>query len=137
MKEVKANRTVKTDDKKTPWVALLSGLGIGYAITCIIFIAYAIILTYTDTTEKNIPIVVTVTVVLSVLIAGYDAAKAVTKKGWLWGMLAGLLYAFIMFLIGMSVIRNFGFSGKMLTLLVLSVAGGGLGGILGINLKKK
>ncbi len=136
MNEANAMKNLKTKDKKTPLVALLSGLGIGYAITCIIFIAYAILLTYTNITEKNIPIVVLATVVLSVLVAGYDAAKAVEKKGWLWGMLAGLLYAVIMILIGLSVLRNFGLDGKMFTLLVLSLAGGGLGGIIGINFKK-
>ena len=136
MREKKRMPDIKSELKNAPIAAILSGLGIGYAITCIIFIAYAILLTYTDITEKNIPIVVLATVVLSVLVAGYDAAKAASNKGWLWGMVAGLLYAVIMLLVGLSVMKNFGFGAKTATLLILSLAGGGLGGIIGINYKK-
>ena len=117
--------------------SLVSGVMIGYAITIIVFITYAILLTYTNLSEENISLVVTTTSIISVFIAGFDAARYQTKKGWLWGLLAGLIYGIILitimiFMQGGIISFSRGFS-----MLILSLAGGGLGGVIGINLKKK
>lgn len=136
MKSIKMTKPVKTDETKSPVKSLVIGVSMAYAITAIVFIAYAILLTYTDMTEKNIPIVVIITVVFSVLVAGFDSARGAIKKGWLWGIGAGLIYAFFMILIGLCVSPGFGFDSKTVMLIVLSLAGGGLGGIVGINIKK-
>lgn len=136
MGEAKVVKTTKsTDEKKSPVVALIKGISIAYALTAVIFIIYAILLTYTDINEKNIPLVVMITVVISVLIAGFDAARGANKKGWLWGMGAGVIYAFIMIMIGICVSPVFSFDTKTIMIVVLSLAGGGLGGIGGINIK--
>lgn len=123
--------------QKSPVLSLLTGLGISYAFTVLVFIVYAILLTYTEVTEKNLPLVVMITVVVSVLIAGFDAAKGAKQKGWLWGMGAGFIYAFIMILIGMCFKPSFSVDAKTIVTLILSLAGGGLGGIIGVNISKK
>lgn len=135
MNEAKITKSTKTDEKKSPVIALIKGISIAYALTAVIFIIYAILLTYTNINEKNIPLVVMITVVVSVLIAGFDAARGACKKGWLWGMGAGVIYAFIMIMIGICISPVFSFDTKTIMLLVLSIAGGGLGGIAGINIK--
>jgi len=115
---------------------VISGVLVAYAITCIVFIAYAILLTYTDMTEKNIPLIVTLTTIISVIIAGVDAAKGASGKGWLWGMIAGALYGILLISIMTWIRKAFIMDSRSLTLIILSVAGGGLGGVLGINMKK-
>ena len=123
-------------NNKNPIIAMLVGLGIAYAMTVIIFILYAILITYTSISEKNLEIVVMITVVLSVLIAGFDSARAATSRGWLWGMGAGALYAIIMLCIGLCISPEIQLGAKTIMTIVLSLAGGGIGGILGINIKK-
>ena len=123
-------------NNKNPIIAMLVGLGIAYAMTAIIFILYAILITYTSISEKNLEIVVMITVVLSVLIAGFDSARAATSRGWLWGMGAGALYAIIMLCIGLCISPEIQLGAKTIMTIVLSLAGGGIGGILGINIKK-
>ncbi len=117
-------------------MATIGGVGIAYAITCIVFIAYALLLTYSNISEKYIPVVVIVTCIISVMVAGFDAAKSAESKGWLWGIIAGLIYVSILILIGLWVKKDIAFEAKAVTLLIISLAGGGLGGMFGINLKK-
>ncbi len=116
---------------------LVTGVLVGYAITVIIFLGYSMLITYTSMSEKNMPIVVAVTTLLSVIVAGFDAAHGAEHRGWLWGMGAGLVYVIILAVIMMVALKGFAFDSQTLTVIILSVAGGGLGGVLGINLKGK
>lgn len=122
---------------KTRFTGLLSGILIAYAITCISFIACALLLTYTSLSEERVPIIMILTVLVSVTVAGFDAAKKAGSKGWLWGMAAGAIYAFILICIETWVSDGFLVDSKTVSSVVLSVAGGGFGGIIGINFRKK
>jgi putative membrane protein (TIGR04086 family) len=107
-----------------------------YAITCIVFLSYAMLITYTNMSERNLPFVVAVTTLLSVMVAGFDAARGAETRGWLWGMLAGLIYVLIMAMIMVIMLPTFAVDMRTILVCVLGIAGGGLGGILGINLKR-
>ena len=124
-------------EKATQIKALTIGVLMGYAITCIIFLGYSILITYTSMNERNLPMVVAITTLLSVIVAGYDAAKGAESKGWLWGMGAGLIYIIILIGLMMSVLHQFAVDGRTVTVIVLSIAGGGMGGVLGINFRRR
>jgi len=79
------------------------------------------------------PLVVAGATLISVIVAGFDAAKGAENKGWFWGIVAGFVYAVILMLIMTLVLRNFTVDSRTATVLVLSLAGGGLGGVIGIN----
>ena len=117
--------------------SLAVGVLMGYAITCIIFLGYSMLITYTSMTERNLAMVVAVTTLLSVMVAGYDAAKGADNKGWLWGMAAGLIYILILTILMMSVLQRFAVDTRTITSIILALAGGGMGGILGINMRRK
>lgn len=131
MGEVFSNMEFKLQAK-----SLFTGVVIGYAITCLVFISYALLLTYTAITEENISLVVTLTTIVSVLVAGFDAARGASSKGWLWGIVAGFSYAVILVGIMSWIQQSLILDSRAITLLILSLAGGGLGGVIGINLKK-
>jgi len=132
-------RAAKTavEIKKSPVKGLVSGVLVGYAITCICFIAYSLLITYTSLGEEHTAMVVTLTTLFSVLVAGFDAARAAETRGWLWGIAAGLVYAVILLALGGLFIPGAGISGKTISILAMSLAGGGLGGVIGINVKRK
>ena len=132
----KPERFGAMDDVGSRIGALVSGTLIAFAITCTVLIGYAMLITYSTFTGENLPLVVTLTCLVSVLVAGFDSAKGAHSKGWLWGILAGLAYALILAAIGVWVNRGFAVDTRTLTLVVLSIAGGGFGGVLGINLKR-
>jgi putative membrane protein (TIGR04086 family) len=108
----------------------------GFAITAIVFLGYAMLITYTQLSERSLHTVVAVTTLLSVLVAGFDAARGAPYKGWLWGMGAGFLYIAVLAIIMVIMLPDFGVDGRTVLVLGLAVVGGGLGGILGINVKR-
>jgi len=121
---------------KTQLKHMAVGVIMAYAITGIAFLAYAMLVTYTNMSERNMPTVVAITTLLSVMVAGFDAAKGAPRRGWLWGMGAGAIYVLIMAMIMIGMLPDFAADSRTLTTILIGVAGGGLGGILGINLRK-
>ncbi len=136
MKDDKKNKKNIKIENISVFSGIIKGLGIGYAITAAIFIIYACLITYTQMTEKNIHIIVMLTTTISVLAAGITTASGAEKRGWLYGMLSGFLYVVIMIMIGVIISPTVKLGSKTFMLAVLSLAGGGLGGIIGINIKK-
>ncbi|MDR0958545.1 MAG: TIGR04086 family membrane protein [Clostridiales bacterium] len=124
-------------DTKGRFLSVVTGVLIGYAISCAAFIACALALTYTDMSESSVPVIVTITSILSAAVAGFDASRGAETKGWLWGMAGGLLYSIILVCIGIWATENFALDMRTVALFVLCVAGGGLGGVIGINFHKK
>jgi putative membrane protein (TIGR04086 family) len=123
-------------EKGNQMKSLVFGVLIGYAITCIMFLGYSMLITYTDMTERHLPIMVAVTTLLSALVAGFDAAKGAESKGWLWGVVAGFIYIVVLMVLMMSVLQRFAVDGRTIILIMLALAGGGAGGMLGINLRQ-
>lgn len=127
----------KKENKRTAqgniWLCLLRGLAAAFAITCIIFIGFGILLTYTDLSEEVLPTVSLGCTALSAAAAGFDWGSCMGQKGLLWGLLAGLAYTLLLILIT-------GLAGNGLQLelsgimtLIVAMAGGSIGGILGVN----
>jgi putative membrane protein (TIGR04086 family) len=125
-----------TGFKKEQITSLVMGVVIAYAITATIFIATAIVITYTNLSEAVLPSIVMVTCVLSVFVAGFDSSRKANKNGWAWGMMAGLLYGLIFVCIIIWASGGFVADLRKLMVLCLSVVGGGIGGAVGINFKK-
>ncbi len=132
MKTGKFERKINSDEKGSPFLYILKGTAIAYAITLVVFIVYAILLTYTDTTEENIKTIVMVTVVVSVLVSGYDSARGIKNRRLIWGVVSGLVYSIIMIGVGFCIVPDYTFSITTLINLILCIAGGGFGGILSI-----
>lgn len=137
-KSEKKKQTKRKEDEKSrsQTVAMLKGMAVAYAITCIVFIAYGLLLTYTGVSEERIPMVALICTAVSAAVAGFDWAKCANSRGILWGIFAGLVYGVILFLLHGAAGNGFGFQMAKLTMLLVAIAGGGIGGILGINLKK-
>ncbi|MDR1640946.1 MAG: TIGR04086 family membrane protein [Clostridiales bacterium] len=125
---------VKSESSR--FLSLVQGVLVGYAVTVIIFLAYSILITYTNMPDDKTPIVVAAATLVSVMIAGFDAARGAEAKGWFWGIMAGLIYAIILVALMTIVLKEFAYDSRTVTLLLLSLAGGGLGGVIGINFTK-
>lgn len=117
------------------WLCLIRGLAVAFAITCILFIGFGILLTYTALSEDLLPVISLVSTALSAAAAGWDWASCMKKRGLFWGMAAGAAYAVLLFLV--TGLAGSGFSLELsgVMTLVVALAGGGIGGILGVNRK--
>ena len=119
--------------KKTPLAALLKGIVISYIITMLVFIIYAILLTYTNISPDYISITALVTTAASCIICGFVTAKASGSKGLLWGIVSGGCYMIIMFTLGFATIPTFALNQKLVVSLCLALGGGAVGGVFGVN----
>ena len=125
----------RTRERQTGGTALclLRGMGIAFAITCIIFIGFGMILTYTAASEESLPLVSLICTALSVAAAGYDWAACKRKRGLLWGALAGLVYTALLYVITSLAADSFVLHASGLMTLAVALAAGVIGGILGVN----
>lgn len=124
-------------NKPNTFFSIIKSVLIAYTFTIFVFIIYGAMLTYTEITEKHTQLIVMITTVISVLICGFLTAKNASKNGLIVGMLSGSFYALIMILISICVSPSISLNKKTIMIIVLSLSGGGLGGIFGINLKQK
>ena len=129
----------KKPEKKTAdgnvALCLVRGMAVAFAITCIIFIGFGILLTYTELTEESLPLVALVCTALSAAAAGYDWAACMQKKGLLWGLAAGAVYTVLLYLITSLASDSFALQLSGIMTLIVALAGGAVGGILGVNRK--
>lgn len=129
---------MKNDTKAEVSVfAPMKGTALAYIITAIVFIIYALLLTYTDISEKNTAAVVLVTLALSLAVGGCKAAVQTGRRGLLYGMATGFLYVLIMVCMGMFFLPGYSIGSKTVVCLLLAVSSGGLGGIIGVNISRR
>ena len=133
-KKPKKKKESKTNGGKTG-LCLGRGMAVAFAITCIIFIGFGILLTYTDLSEESLPLVSLVCTALSSAAAGYDWAACMQKKGILWGMAAGAVYTVLLYLVTSLASDRFGLELSSIMTLAVALAGGAVGGVLGVNRK--
>ena len=121
--------------KSSPVLALFKGILISYIITMVIFIVFALLITYTDISEKHIGTVIKVTTAIVCILSGLITAGSANRGGLVWGIISGISYVAIMCIIGFALIPDYSLTSKLIVSLMLAVAGGGVGGVIGINLK--
>ena len=136
--EMKKKQKKKTEKKIADGnvaLCLVRGMAVAFAITCIIFIGFGILLTYTELTEESLPLVALVCTALSAAAAGYDWAACMKQKGILWGLAAGAVYTVLLYLITSLASDRFALELSGVMTLIVALAGGAVGGILGVNRK--
>ncbi len=118
-----------------PVLAVCLCSALGYVLTAAVFLIYAALLTYTNISEDAMKIVVTAAVGVSVVIGGFFVARAIKKRGIVWGVLTGLMYGVLMIITVACFKPDFAPSLKTGIILSLCLCGGGVGGIIGVNFK--
>ncbi len=122
-------------NEKLNVVSLMKGLLVSYIITIPVFMLLALILTNTDFPKRLITPAVVVTTVISVLTAGFVSTRGVRNKGWLNGSIVGLIYMTILYLISSLIYNDFSIDKYVITMTVIGIISGAIGGIVGINTK--
>lgn len=120
-----------------PISSVLKNILVSYAISLILFLLFAFILTYTDVEYSIItPVSVAITLI-SIMIASFMGGKKSSEKGWLTGCITGFLYMLILYITGSIVFKNPTISGNGIIMIIVGILSGALGSIIGINNKKK
>lgn len=136
----KNNKNNKIEKNLT--VELVKGILIAFSITAIIFIGYGILITYTDLSYSNLlnnlPTVALVTTAISTAVMGFDWAMQLKLTGLYTGVIAGISYIVLLFIITFLANGTFEFGFSKLVTIIVAILSGGIGGIFGANgLSKK
>lgn len=130
---------VKTTDTVGGLRAAAGGFARGVitaaVFTPVVFALFACILAYTAVSESAIPVIATFTEAAGALIAGFCTAKRLGSRGFLFGLIAGIGYIFMIWLIASLAGEGFYVGKHVLSMLGFSALGGAAGGVLGVNLK--
>ncbi|WP_317855386.1 TIGR04086 family membrane protein [Chakrabartyella piscis] len=113
---------------KSTVLHMVKGVAVAFAITCIFFVAYGMVLTYTETNMDALPVISLVCTAISAAIAGFDWGKCKSKRRLFWGMGAGVCYAILLFLLTSVGAETVAWSLSKTMTLVVAIAAGGLGG---------
>lgn len=117
-------------------LSLVKGIIAAYIVTVPVFIALALIITYTKFPAKFILPAVIVTTIISILTAGSTSTRNLKSKGWLNGSIVGFTYMLILYFVSSVVLKNFSINEHVITMTVIGVITGAIGGIIGINIKR-
>ena len=129
----KKGEAIKSDGNK--YLCMVKGMAIAYGVTCIFFITYGMLITYTNISEDSLPLVALICTALSSAVVGYDWAKCAKQKGLIMGVSAGIVYTILLFAITFLASNEFVMGLSKIMTLVVAMIGGGIGGILGVNRK--
>lgn len=129
-----ANPGVATNEKMN-MVSLFKGLLVSYLITIPAFMLFALILANTDFPQRLTTPAVVVTTLVSVLTAGAISTKGVRNRGWLNGSIVGLIYMIILYVLSSLVYNDFTIDKYVVTMTIIGILAGAIGGIVGINAK--
>lgn len=109
--------------------------GVAFSLLCILIFAF--ILKYTTLSESTIQPINQVIKGISLLVACFVASRKINKKGWLVGILIGLCYTLLTFIIFSILNGGFSFGLPLLFDTLFGTIGGLIAGIICISLLKK
>lgn len=116
-------------------IKILKGSAISIIITLIGLLIYSIILSYTSVAETTMPVTIIIISAISILIGSTLSTSNIKKNGIINGMLVGLIYITVIYLLSSIVTGNFLLNITSIIMIITSVLTGTLGGIIGVNKK--
>jgi putative membrane protein (TIGR04086 family) len=115
---------------------ILKSVMIGYIFSLICFIILALLVTFTSLSDSIAPSITQVVIIMGLAITGANAAMKSKAKGWLYGIITGVVYIVILLLISWVAIDGFTFDKYALAKVGLGVVVGAIGGMIGINMTR-
>ncbi len=123
-------------DKTNIIKCIVKGYFYSLIISCIFLFIYATILVNTSVEEKTItPVVITITSI-SILIGSSISSIKIKKNGIIVGLCIGALYLVTLYILSSITVTGFGINFKALLMIIIGTIFGGIGGIIGVNIKK-
>ena len=119
--------------KENKYIKLLIGIISSMILTLIGLFIYAILLSYTNISEKTIPIVIIAISFVSILISSTITVHKCSKNGMINGGIIGGAYILILYIISSALNTGFNVNIYTVIMIILGIAAGVIGGIIGIN----
>ena len=132
--EIEKNINEQSETKKNV-SRIIKGSILSIIISLILLLIFAILLCYTNLSENSIKPTILVITGVGILIGSMISAKKIRKNGLINGGMVGAVYIIILYMVSSLTITNFSITINSLTMLIVAIITGMIGGIIGINLK--
>ena len=114
--------------------AVLRGLIVSLAVMAAATVAASLIYKFADVRESTMTTAVYIIHSLSLFVGGIATGRGAGRKGWYFGGWMGFIYCLVIVTVGF-LSYDAALTMHTLILLLLSLASGALGGIIGVNLR--
>jgi putative membrane protein (TIGR04086 family) len=112
----------------------LKALGICFAISFVLIILYALILSFTSMSDSSMNMTIQIIMIVSITISSIYGGKKITRKGWLFGIVLGLAFTLLLVPLSISFSQSVSFDKYFMAKTLMGSAVGLIGGIIGVNL---
>ena len=119
------------------FVSALKTVVLAIVFTIIALLLLTAYIAYGDISEESAVLCVKTATFVSMFSAGFMTARKRRKTGLLSGLVSGGIYVLIMLMAGLLVVDGFSVNGETLLMYLISVLSSSIGGIFGVNFKKK
>ena len=109
-------------------------LGVSFLISIIFLFITATIFAYTSINDRYLNMFIFGIVAISVLIGSILLLKKIKEKGFMYGIIFGLMYIFLIYFFTVIAYKGFFFTNTLGIYALICSLAGMLGGILGVNI---
>ena len=135
---MRAETTVATEPVKFSQsvIIVLVGMLIGIFTSLVMLLIFSFVMTMKDIPQGAVPTLTAVSVALGSFAGGFAGAKLHRKAGLATGAIIGLFIYLLLMLVGIAAQRS-GIGVSVFIKLAVSLVSGAIGGIIGVNARKK
>ncbi len=124
------------EDKETSiYRIFLKSLGLCLAISFVLIMLYALILSFTSMSDSSMKTSIQVIMIVSITVSSIYGGKKASRKGWLFGAALGLVFTVLLVPLGIGFGQSFAFDKYFVAKIFMGSVVGLIGGIIGVNLK--
>ncbi|MGI6584470.1 MAG: TIGR04086 family membrane protein [Lutisporaceae bacterium] len=136
MRKLKSFTKMSTAEEKgiNIYGIFLRSLGICFGVSLILIMLYALVLSFTSMSDSSMNMTIQIIMIASIAISSIYGGKQILNKGWLFGIILGLVFTLLLVPLGMGFGQSLSFDKYFAAKILMGSTVGLIGGIIGINL---
>lgn len=121
-------------EKNNGYLPAAEGVLRGFIITVVLLLIFAVVMTFTEVSEKASSTFYLVTTILSIMYGSIYAVRKIKRRGWLVGIIVTILYLLVLYIVSIVSGNSAVIGTDGIPRILLAIIVGALSGIIGINL---
>lgn len=113
---------------------LVKSIFLALIISLVCIIIYAVVLSITPVSDNTMSIITQVITMISIVAAAMYCSKKIKSKGWLYGIIIGIIFVLIIIPISMIWGQIPAFDKYFIAKVLMASLVGFIGGIVGVNM---
>ena len=129
-------KAIKSYDKESEnkILILVKSIFLALIISLVCIIIYAVVLSITPVSDNTMSIITQVITMISIVAAAMYCSKKIKSKGWLYGIIIGIIFVLIIIPISMIWGQIPAFDKYFIAKVLMASLAGFIGGIIGVNM---